>query len=92
MNRFNVKEEDFPHFKIFLKGKDPLSFNGAVTEQELTKFVRDSTGFWFGKLFFKQFLTQFLIFIYAHEPFHQSSNYVVNPFTHQSSCGVRVIK
>ena len=60
MNRFNVKEEDFPHFKIFLKGKDPLSFNGAVTEQELTKFVRDATGFWFGKLFSNNFLQNIL--------------------------------
>eukprot|EP00112_Aurelia_sp_Birch-Aquarium-sp1_P025034 Seg814.4 transcript_id=Seg814.4/GoldUCD/mRNA.D3Y31 product="Endoplasmic reticulum resident protein 29" protein_id=Seg814.4/GoldUCD/D3Y31 len=48
INRFDVKEEDFPTFKMFLKGKDPLSFNGEVTEQGLTKFVRDATGFWFG--------------------------------------------
>ena len=49
MGRFGVEQEEYPVFKLFMKGKDPVNFSGDVTENELLKFTRENTGFWFGK-------------------------------------------
>ena len=48
MERFGIKSQNYPSFKLFQKGKDPISFSGEVTEQDLLKFTADQTGFWFG--------------------------------------------
>ena len=49
MDRFGVKKEDYPAFKLFIKGKDPVNFNEDLTENKLLKFTQENTGFWFGK-------------------------------------------
>ena len=49
MNRFGVKQADYPVFKLFIKGKDLVTFNGDVTENRLLTFTQENTGFWFGK-------------------------------------------
>eukprot|EP00795_Rhopilema_esculentum_P015067 gene15067-6232_t len=48
MERFGIKSQNYPSFKLFQKGKDPISFSGEVTEHDLLKFTADQTGFWFG--------------------------------------------
>ena len=49
MDRFGVKKEEYPVFKLFIKGKDPVNFNGDLTENKLLKFTQENTGFWFGE-------------------------------------------
>eukprot|EP00794_Sanderia_malayensis_P014273 gene14273-15760_t len=48
MQRFGVMSNNYPTFKLFLKGKDPVDFNGAVKHKQLLKFATENTGFWFG--------------------------------------------
>lgn len=49
MERFGIKQQDYPVIKLFLKGSDPITFSGDVTENELLKFTTANTGLWFGK-------------------------------------------
>lgn len=49
MDKFGIMPEQYPVFKLFLKGKDPVNFSGDVTENDLLKFTTKNTGFWFGE-------------------------------------------
>ena len=49
MKRFGIEQEDYPVFKLFIKGKDVMTFSGDVTENRLLTFTQENTGFWFGK-------------------------------------------
>ena len=48
MDRFGIKQEDYPTFKLFMKGQDPITFSGDVTENSLLTFTQENTGFHFG--------------------------------------------
>lgn len=48
--RFQVKKEDYPVFKLFKQGqKEPIDFSQDVTNEELSRFVRLESGLWLGK-------------------------------------------
>jgi len=47
MDRFGIKQEDYPTFKLFMKGQDPITFSGDVTENSLLTFTQENTGFHF---------------------------------------------
>lgn len=48
--RFQVKKEDYPVFKLFKQGqKDAIDFSQDVTKDELAMFIRLESGLWLGK-------------------------------------------
>ncbi|XP_076453215.1 endoplasmic reticulum resident protein 29-like [Babylonia areolata] len=48
--RFNVKKEDFPVYKIFLQGtKDPIPYTGDATNADsIKRFIMEKSGLWLG--------------------------------------------
>lgn len=45
--RFGVKKEDFPHYKLFVKGREPVDFTGDETKvDEIKKFLIRETGWY----------------------------------------------
>ena len=43
--RFGIKKEDFPHYKLFVQGRDPVDFTGDETKaDEIKKFLIKETG------------------------------------------------
>lgn len=49
--RFGIKKEDFPAYRLFLKGKDKeIKFKGnAEDEGEIKTFIMGETGLWMGR-------------------------------------------
>lgn len=47
--RFNIKKEDFPVYKLFIQGqKEPIDFKGEIKSEELTRFAKKEAGLWIG--------------------------------------------
>ena len=47
--RFNIKKEDFPVYKLFIQGqKEPIEFKGEIKSDELTRFAKQEAGLWIG--------------------------------------------
>eukprot|EP00756_Hemistasia_phaeocysticola_P007138 Hpha_TRINITY_DN14136_c0_g1::TRINITY_DN14136_c0_g1_i1::g.11013::m.11013/K09586/ERP29; endoplasmic reticulum protein 29 len=51
-DRFGVRSDDYPVFKLFPKGKKgtdtPIHFSGEVTADNLAHFVKERSGVWLG--------------------------------------------
>ena len=49
--RFEVKKEDYPVFKLFKQGqKETVDFTQSVTSEDLSRFVKLEAGLWLGKI------------------------------------------
>ncbi|XP_013403746.1 endoplasmic reticulum resident protein 29 [Lingula anatina] len=47
--RFNVKKEDFPVYKIFLNGKEQKTYTGSTTDSDAIRtFIMKESGLWLG--------------------------------------------
>lgn len=46
--RFNIKKEDYPHYKLFVKDRqEPVDFKGNPEKtEELKEFIIAETGLW----------------------------------------------
>lgn len=45
---YGVSKPDFPAYKLFLKGKQPIDYNGDKSENDLKRFLSQHTNLWFG--------------------------------------------
>lgn len=49
--RFGVKKEDYPAFKLFKQGdKEPITYSQSITSEDLARFVRLESGLWLGNV------------------------------------------
>merc|ERR1719217_851554 len=50
--RFSIKTEDFPQYRLWVKGsdasKDPVKFSGDKKNEEFMKFIQTNAGVWVG--------------------------------------------
>ena len=47
--RFNIKKDDFPVYKLFLQNEaTPVDFKGEVKADELSRFVKTNARLWIG--------------------------------------------
>jgi endoplasmic reticulum protein 29 len=48
--RFGVSKDDYPAYKLFLKGNldNPVNYSGDSSADDLTRFVRQEGGLWIG--------------------------------------------
>ncbi|XP_002736824.1 endoplasmic reticulum resident protein 29-like [Saccoglossus kowalevskii] len=49
-DRFGIKEEDFPQYRLFLGGKldDPIKYYGDIKSDDIMAFVKENSGLWIG--------------------------------------------